>query len=368
MGSPGDDLYATSDCKYQCEQITCENNRFYYRYDRQLYYNPGWQFDPMPLPTYLRLLQWDCYSNCDYQCQRTITRERKLHQEELYQFHGKWPFLRLYGIQEVASVIFSLGNLYVHIIGLKKILKSYSNPNNHPRLKQQYTNLFISNFSSLSAWIMSTIFHIRDTDVTEKLDYYCAGLYVMVGFYTLGSRYGEAYLDRNKKYRYVFQFICIICYVGHIARLVIDWSYTYNMRANILIGVLQNLCLIGTCYYIYSKYYYIEQDHQKNEKIPYIQNHLPYINFKAIILPSFFSSSPKLYSLYPLILGFIVVLGMSFEILDFPPIFFDLIDAHSIWHLITIFPAYFGWYDWMLWDINENVWDHIQQVELQKKQ
>lgn len=30
------------------------------------------------------------------------------------QFHGKWPFIRLMGVQEPASVVFSALNFYVH--------------------------------------------------------------------------------------------------------------------------------------------------------------------------------------------------------------------------------------------------------------
>lgn len=30
------------------------------------------------------------------------------------QFYGKWPFIRLFGIQEPASVFFSFLNLFVH--------------------------------------------------------------------------------------------------------------------------------------------------------------------------------------------------------------------------------------------------------------
>lgn len=68
LASPGDDLYAFQDCLYQCEQITCNNNpyhiiqqEFYTELSNNpdyefRYYNPHWQFDPMPLPLHLRLL------------------------------------------------------------------------------------------------------------------------------------------------------------------------------------------------------------------------------------------------------------------------------------------------------------------------
>ena len=131
-----DDLYAFQDCLYQCEQITCNNNpyhiiqqEFYTELSNNpdyefRYYNPHWQFDPMPLPLHLRLLGWNCELNCDYQCQRIITGERIKNHEEIYQFHGKWPFLRVLGIQELTSVVMSLGNLYVNYQSFKNMAVS----------------------------------------------------------------------------------------------------------------------------------------------------------------------------------------------------------------------------------------------------
>ena len=52
---------------------------------------------------------------------------------------------------------------------------------------------------------------------------------------------------------------------------------------------------------------------------------------------------------------------MALEVFDFPPVFFDLVDAHSLWHLVTIVPVYMGWYDWLVWDVYENVWSNIQE-------
>jgi len=37
------------------------------------------------------------------------------------QFHGKWPFARLMGVQEPASVLFSIANLLPHVIMLRKL-------------------------------------------------------------------------------------------------------------------------------------------------------------------------------------------------------------------------------------------------------
>lgn len=372
IASPGDDLYAFLDCLYQCEEITCHKNPYHIiqeEYRRELeaspgfefqYYNGNWHFDDMPLPLHLRLLLWNCESNCDYQCQQIITGERKEHEEEIYQFHGKWPFWRIFGIQELASMIFSIGNFVVHYIGFKKMCRAYSSREADANLKYAYFNTILISVITMGAWLCSTIFHIRDFDITERMDYYFAGLTVLSGFHSIGARILGLFRPDRKLARYIFGGLCVAAYSAHIYRLVTDWLYTYNMQANVTVGLLQNGCLCILCYNLYSKYYELEQGKSMNLE------HLNYIDFKRIILPSFYSSSPKLYSLYPLILSTIVVLGMSLEIFDFPPFFYDLIDAHSLWHLVTIFPAYLGWYDWMIWDINENVRDEIASLVAKK--
>ena len=159
----------------------------------------------------------------------------------------------------------------------------------------------------------------------------------------------ESYIDG------CFLLACILAYVYHVHRLYTDWSYTYNMQANICVGLLQNVFFL-VCFGLYVKYYNLEQTENK-----VILNHLNYVDSQRIILSSFFTRSSKLFSLYPLLLCFIVVCGMALEVFDFPPVFFDLVDAHSLWHLVTIVPVYMGWYDWLVWDVYENVWSNIQE-------
>ena len=393
VASPGDDLYAFLDCLYQCEQLTCYNNPYHIlqreliqnthptrRYTiEQNYYNPNWQFDAMPLPLHLRLLGWSCISNCDYQCQRVITMERRKHDdEETLQFHGKWPFWRIYGIQELGSAITSLGNFYVNYkYGFLRICDRLKAPLAYEH-KLLYVNILVVTIITMLAWTASTIFHIRDFKLTEHMDYYLAGATVLSQFHALVARVLALYREDRKLYRRVFAAACILAYVGHVWRLVTDWSYTYNMRANITVGIGQNLAYCALVYLLYSKYYWLEKDQLEpkqleSEQAPATvgetitlngcanQCHLKYIDFKRIILPSFYSRSAKLYSLYPILLCTIVICGMLLEIFDFPPVCYDLIDAHCLWHFVTIWPAYYGFYDWLVWDVDEHAWSEVKE-------
>ena len=65
-----------------------------------------------PLPLHLRLLLWDCPSECDYTCQRQITNRFRAENLPLHQFHGKWPFLRLWGIQEPLDRLFAFISIW----------------------------------------------------------------------------------------------------------------------------------------------------------------------------------------------------------------------------------------------------------------
>ncbi|GER47788.1 per1-like family protein, partial [Striga asiatica] len=69
---------------------------------------------PVDGPWYLQdplNVQWkqrDCCGDCH---------ERQKHGYRPVEYHGKWPFMRIYGIQEPVSVAFSALNLAVHFHG-----------------------------------------------------------------------------------------------------------------------------------------------------------------------------------------------------------------------------------------------------------
>lgn len=70
--------------------------------------------------SWLGLLQWRCSDDCRYRCMWSIVDSFERKGWPPPQFHGKWPFVRWMGLQEPASVFFSLLNLMVHIIMFRK--------------------------------------------------------------------------------------------------------------------------------------------------------------------------------------------------------------------------------------------------------
>jgi len=69
-----------------------------------------------PLPLHLRLLGWTPEAEARYHCMHLVTRWRSERGLGHLQYFGKWPFKRVVGIQEPASLLASLGNLYVEIV------------------------------------------------------------------------------------------------------------------------------------------------------------------------------------------------------------------------------------------------------------
>ncbi|RGP79094.1 hypothetical protein FLONG3_2776 [Fusarium longipes] len=230
------------------------------------------------------------------------------------QFYGKWPFYRFLGMQEPFSVLFSLGNLWAHWHGLKildqaRIPKSYS-------MRIFYDWLA---YIGIASWTFSSIFHTRDFRVTEELDYFAAGASVLYGLYYTVVRVFR--LDKRTPRRRttlrVWSFLCLSLFLGHVSYLkFIRWDYTYNMAANVVAGIVQNVLWT---WFSFNRY----------------------------------RESRRIWAAWP---GFVVawvIFAMSMELFDFPP-WLGCIDAHSLWHFMTIGPTVL-WYNFLVKDAQDDM-------------
>lgn len=267
---------------------------------------------PSVLPFDLRLLQWTCEANCDYLCQQFLTDMHESSKVRVHQYHGKWPFVRIFGIQEPASVIFSLMNLWPNWRGMKILLKRTHNSEAF-RMKPYYIVFAII---GVNTWLWSAVFHTRDFVLTERLDYFCAIGSILYGLFLALVRIFRLDKDSKAAWRYLVAAICVSFYSGHVYYLsCIRFNYAYNMTAGVVIGLLQTS--LWATYSI-----------------------LAYRRTREVV------------DLLPLGIVSCVLLGMSFELFDFSP-YFRAIDAHSLWHLSTVLPT-FAWYHWMLSDMRRN--------------
>ncbi|KAI4110757.1 MAG: hypothetical protein LQ339_001033 [Xanthoria mediterranea] len=270
------------------------------------------------IPVYLRLLFWTCPSNCDHTCQHIITDQRVARDppmlDPVVQYHGKWPFLRILGVQEPCSVLFSLLNLLAHRRGMSQIKELI--PAKYP-LRKYYV---FFGYVGMASWVFSMIFHTRDFNATEKLDYFAAGASVLYGLYYTPIRIFR--LDQRKPpakatLLRLWTLICASMYVAHISYLTLwRWDYTYNMAVNVAVGVVQNI--------LWS--WFSVKRYQKLKK--------PWAAWPGMIVAW-------------------IVLAMSLELLDFAPVR-GLLDAHSLWHLGTVGPTIW-WYNFLVRDAQQDI-------------
>lgn len=200
-------------------------------------------------------------------------------------------------------MLFSALNLWAHVSGLRKIRaalpKSYT-------LRPFYVALA---YVGIASWAASCVFHTRDFRATEELDYLGAGLNVLYGlYYTVVHHFrldrGLAGTSpRRASVLRAWTLLCVLLYAAHVAYLKLwRWDYTYNMAANVACGLVQNV--------LWSWYSWTKYRHTRRS-----------------------------WAAWP---GFAVawiLLAMSLELFDFPPVAGGSVDAHCLWHLGTVGPT-----------------------------
>jgi hypothetical protein len=92
-----------------------------------------------------------------------ITDQAMQNHDIIHQYFGKWPFYRLWGMQEPASVLFSILNGYNHYKGVRKYSKLIG-----PLFPWRNLIIFYG-FVAINTWVWSAVFHTRDLPFTEKV-------------------------------------------------------------------------------------------------------------------------------------------------------------------------------------------------------
>jgi len=255
---------------------------------------------------YLRLTRWDCPSDCEYVCMRQHSYERKAQGKPMVQYHGKWPFRRIFGFQEIASSVFSLGNFIPYLLGGYAYYK-------HVPSTYYLKNVFLvySVIGSLT-WICSFIFHCRDTPTTELLDYMFASFTFLSGSCLATIRVAD--IRSPLAVGLVFAVFALWGLQHWHYMLYVKFDYTYNVLVGVVNGIYQSIAWIYWCLRVAQG-----RDYTNNILFGYL-------------------------SLW---------LAATMEIFDFSPIFF-LVDPHSLWHLGTIPLGFLLWNFYIADGIYEN--------------
>ncbi|KAF6160769.1 hypothetical protein GIB67_035970, partial [Kingdonia uniflora] len=303
----GDSQPLYKDCLEHCEKTGCIGEKCF---QHCKFSSDGVSVDGpwyMQEPLYLRWKQWDCQSDCRYHCMIDTEKERKMAGHGPVKYHGKWPFKRAFGIQEPVSVAFSAFNLAIQFQGWLSffILLYYKLPQRPQNRKPYYefTGLWhIYGLIAMNAWFWSAVFHTRDVDFTEKLDYSSA---VALLGYSLTLAILRTFNVREEAARVMVAAPFIAFVTTHILYLnFYKLDYGLNMVVCLGMGIAQLLL---------------------------------WAVWAGV------TRHPSRWKLWIVVVG--GGLAMLLEIYDFPP-YKGYVDAHAIWHASTI-PLTFLWWSFI---------------------
>mmetsp|Transcript_4512 Transcript_4512/g.10562 ORF Transcript_4512/g.10562 Transcript_4512/m.10562 type:complete len:376 (+) Transcript_4512:53-1180(+) len=332
LGSTGDKLKTYRECLHLCTSTGCAQavkNTYKCRHALACHESTR----PF-VPVSLQITRWGCKDDCRYLCMADVEHRRRLSGKPPSKYYGKWPFQRLLGMQEAASVLFSLANLCAHVYGLSYLLGKFSllssgsapsapedqkshdvaappapSPPNPSRGRYPYKWLWLVYAGlHLNAWLWSAVFHTRDTHLTERLDYCSAITVVAAGLVVALART----LDLQSLRATALPVLAVASGLGvHLNYMLnIKFDYDWNVKVCATTGALSGLAWAVWVFTAARK-----------------QGH------------------PGCYFM----LAFLVATNAAvlLEVLDFPPLFgpkdpdhsemgLGLLDAHALWHAATV--------------------------------
>ncbi|GAX73444.1 hypothetical protein CEUSTIGMA_g896.t1 [Chlamydomonas eustigma] len=278
QGSEGDTSPAFHSCTWRCQHTGCAQ----VRENIEICGTACPHINQLPIPTALRLTRWSCEDDCRYHCMHELEDARRAqgvpNQHRVIKYFGKWPFQRVLGAQEFMSVLLSLGNMLAHIHACLALISCCSSITQKPytghfkmgRSKSPCTEEVFSSMNAatpsadaivsgsntksvrlggvglhypylglwlmysgihVNAWLWSAAFHVRDTRLTERLDYCSANVVVAASLVCALLR---AALPAPKQYRAlgIMAVGLVLAVTGWHLRymLYIKFDYGWNMR------------------------------------------------------------------------------------------------------------------------------------------
>ena len=293
---------------------------------------------------------WDCDSYCKYTCIETISTARKSEGLPVLKFYGHWPVKRHFGLEEPASVLFSILNGFSYIV----IILTHSR-----QTARHYMNtwLFVHKLICINAWLFSAIYHAQKTELTSLFDYISALLLLSYSLWLvirrIWGRDANAYVVGS-----AFMIgASLVCY--RIKEMIGDRvSYNEHMTLCITISITHVVLWLLLASY---QLFVISKDTQLiSSQIPSRTSAVDgddsnlKVNRQQLSTKSDGSSADKDDDNYVhdytrrkwylcIFCQVWFVLAAMLELFDFPPIIGELCEAHSLWHLATV-PLGYVWY------------------------
>ncbi|GMI47931.1 hypothetical protein TrCOL_g4869 [Triparma columacea] len=229
-------------------------------------------------------------------------------------FFGKWPFIRILGLEEFLSSLGSIFNLFPHLYHLLYKRSDYAG-----NVVMRLPLIIYSSIASVS-WVASAAFHGRETLVTERSDYFLATLQVLYTTWLAGYRiWGPpSGGENNNKAWWTSWFsgaLSVLGFVVYVAYMVkVKFDYGLHMRLNATLVILHFLS--------WFHWAFLGAGRTRSYK------------WRAV--------------------AFVVLINLAAvcEVWDFPPVW-GIMDAHSAWHLMTapMIPIWYGfWIEDCKWE------------------
>eukprot|EP00890_Picochlorum_soloecismus_P006626 jgi/Picsp_1/789/NSC_04278-R1_per1-like family protein len=274
----------------------------------------------------LRLLNWDCESDCQYECMWTLEGYHREKGGKPLKYFGKWPFSRILGVQEPASVVLSVMNLVANVQCASIILRMCGSKGcvdwNGAR-EALSANLWIIHFIlACNSWFWSAVFHTRDTRVTERFDYFSAG--AVIGYDLFLSLCRVVPGLKGIKSRYMLGTVLSLFYLRHAYFMhYVKFDYGYHVGLCIAAGLVQSI--------IWLVWTFSSSEGRSHPGRKYLVSFIVSVNIAVLL-----------------------------EILDFPPLL-GIVDAHALWHLATI-PLIYVWCGFVMHDISKGT-DNVSKTQ-----
>jgi hypothetical protein len=268
-------------------------------------FDPNW-VNPDPL---LALLQWDCVAECKYECMHETQEEFHRAGKGFTKFYGKWPFVRVLGMQEVVSSVTSFLNAVPHVYAL--LTRSRYAPPSYYMSKP----LLLFSLICINSWLWSGIFHARDTPFTEAADYFFATSQLLYSAWMAVHRISHD--TRLARVSMPLAAACLVAYYWYVSYMLnVKFDYGMHMKINTALVVAHYLLWV----------------------------------LWAFVLPS---GRTRPYRFYSLAFLTLILLAASCEVFDFAPLY-GVFDAHAAWHSMT----------WMMIPIWYKFWREDSEYEV----
>jgi len=247
-----------------------------------------------------------CQDRCIYQAHINCTEKNWQNGgQKTFKMFGKWPIIRVGIFEEFASFVFCALSVIVYIQLLLRysaaVQKNYAGES--PYGFETYIKVYYLTW--IITFISASLFHTKDTPLTEKLDYFSAFLACA---YTSFVGVIRVLWIRRPFHQLLIALPYIIYSTYHIWYMsFVSFDYGYNMKVIVFFGIANGLIWLIWCYF--TRHSYI---------------------WKNIVTQ-------------------IAMWSLSiFEVKDFPPIL-GYVDPHAIWHLGVIIIGLF-WFQFMVAD------------------